>query len=67
MESLSTLNDVCEDIRRIASASDLPMLVDADTGWGSAFMIARTVREMIWFPMRLLRALLLYQGDRVLP
>jgi len=46
--AMTTLNDVCEDIRRIASASDLPLLVDADTGWGSALMIARTVREMTW-------------------
>tara|TARA_R110002096_G_scaffold17196_3_gene59460 strand:- start:4914 stop:5804 length:891 start_codon:yes stop_codon:yes gene_type:complete len=46
--AMTTLNDVCEDIRRIASATDLPLLVDADTGWGGAFMIARTVREMTW-------------------
>jgi methylisocitrate lyase len=46
--AMTTLNDVCEDIRRIASASDLPLLVDADTGWGSAFMINRTIREMTW-------------------
>ncbi len=46
--AITTLNDVCEDIRRIASATDLPLLVDADTGWGSALMIARTVREMTW-------------------
>lgn len=46
--AMTTLNDVCEDIRRIASATDAPLLVDADTGWGSAFMIARTVREMTW-------------------
>lgn len=46
--AITTLNDVCEDIRRIASASDVPLLVDADTGWGGAFMIARTVREMTW-------------------
>ncbi len=46
--AMTTLNDVCEDIRRIASVSDLPLLVDADTGWGSAFMISRTVREMTW-------------------
>jgi methylisocitrate lyase len=45
---MTTLNDVCEDIRRIASATDLPLLVDADTGWGSAFMISRTIREMTW-------------------
>ena len=43
---VSTLQDVCEDIRRITYISDLPLLVDADTGWGSAFSIARTVREM---------------------
>ncbi len=46
--AITTLNDVCEDIRRIASTTDLPLLVDADTGWGGAFMIARTVREMTW-------------------
>ncbi len=46
--AMTTLNDVCEDIRRIASVSNLPLLVDADTGWGSAFMISRTVREMTW-------------------
>ena len=44
--AMTTLGDVCEDIRRITSATELPLLVDADTGWGSAFMIARTVREM---------------------
>jgi methylisocitrate lyase len=43
---ITTLNDVCEDIRRITQASPLPLLVDADTGWGGAFMIARTIREM---------------------
>jgi methylisocitrate lyase len=46
--AMTTLNDVCEDVRRICSASDLPLLVDADTGWGSAFMIGRTIREMTW-------------------
>ena len=44
--AMTTLNDVCEDIRRISAATDLPLLVDADTGWGSAFMIGRTIREM---------------------
>jgi methylisocitrate lyase len=44
---MTSLNDVCEDIRRITGASALPLLVDADTGWGAAFNIARTVREMI--------------------
>jgi methylisocitrate lyase len=43
---LTTLNDVCEDVRRITLATELPLLVDADTGWGAAFMIARTVREL---------------------
>ena len=46
--AMTTLNDVCEDTRRIASATDLPLLVDADTGWGSAFMIGRTIRELTW-------------------
>src|SRR2546423_12437532 len=44
---ITTLNDVCEDIRRITQASPLPLLVDADTGWGGAFMVARTIREFI--------------------
>lgn len=44
---ITSLNDVCEDVRRIASASDLPLLVDADTGWGSAFNIARTIADLI--------------------
>lgn len=43
---MTSLNDVCEDIRRIAGATELPLLVDADTGWGGAFNIARTVKEM---------------------
>jgi methylisocitrate lyase len=43
---LTSLNDVCEDVRRIAGITDLPLLVDADTGWGQAFMIARTVRDL---------------------
>ncbi|MGH8377579.1 MAG: methylisocitrate lyase [Gammaproteobacteria bacterium] len=44
---ITSLNDVCEDIRRITGATRLPLLVDADTGWGAAFNIQRTVREMI--------------------
>ena len=44
---MTSLNDVCEDIRRITGATALPLLVDADTGWGAAFNIGRTVREMI--------------------
>jgi methylisocitrate lyase len=44
---MTSLNDVCEDVRRITAASDLPLLVDADTGWGGAFNIARTCSELI--------------------
>jgi len=44
---VTTLNDVCEDVRRITGATGLPLLVDADTGWGAAFSIARTTRELI--------------------
>ena len=36
---ITSLNDVCEDVRRITSATDVPLLVDADTGWGAAFNI----------------------------
>jgi len=43
---ITTLNDVLEDVRRITGATQLPLLVDADTGFGSAFSIARTVRDM---------------------
>lgn len=46
--AMTTLNDVTEDIRRITSVTDVPLLVDADTGWGSAFMIARAMRELTW-------------------
>ena len=44
---ISTMDDVLIDIRRITEASTLPLLVDADTGWGGAFNIARTVRSFI--------------------
>jgi len=44
---ITSRNDVCEDIRRITGATELPVLVDADTGWGSAFNIQRTVKEML--------------------
>jgi methylisocitrate lyase len=44
---ISTMDDVLIDVRRITEASTLPLLVDVDTGWGSAFNIARTVRSMI--------------------
>ncbi len=44
---ITSLNDVCEDVRRITSATELPLLVDADTGWGAAFNIVRTTRDLI--------------------
>jgi len=44
---MTSLNDVCEDVRRITGASALPLLVDADTGWGAAFNIAKTARDLI--------------------
>lgn len=43
---LTSLNDVIIDVDRITSASDLPLLVDIDTGWGGAFNIARTIKAM---------------------
>lgn len=43
---VTTLNDVVEDARRITGACDLPLLVDIDTGFGGAFNIARSIREM---------------------
>jgi len=43
---ITTLNDVLEDVRRITAATQLPLLVDIDTGFGGAFNIARTVKEM---------------------
>lgn len=43
---ISSVDDVLVDIRRITEACDLPLLVDADTGFGGAFNIARTVRAM---------------------
>jgi methylisocitrate lyase len=42
---ISTMDDVLTDIRRITEATALPLLVDADTGWGTAFNIARTVKS----------------------
>ena len=43
---ITTMDDVVEDASRITNASSLPLLVDIDTGWGGAFNIARTIREM---------------------
>lgn len=44
--AITTVNDVAEDAKRITGRIDLPLLVDIDTGWGGAFNIARTVKEM---------------------
>lgn len=44
---ITTVNDVLVDIERITQATALPLLVDADTGWGGAFSIARTVKSFI--------------------
>src|SRR5579862_2702361 len=44
---MTSLNDVCEDVRRITSACEMPLLVDADTGWGGAFNISKTCADLI--------------------
>lgn len=44
---ITNLNDVLIDVNRITSICDLPLLVDIDTGWGSAFNIERTIKSMI--------------------
>jgi methylisocitrate lyase len=44
---ITSINDLCEDARRITGATDLPLLVDADTGFGGAFNIARTCRDLL--------------------
>lgn len=46
---ISTMDDVLMDVRRITDITDLPVLVDIDTGWGGAFNIARTIKSMIKF------------------
>ncbi|OGT56896.1 MAG: methylisocitrate lyase [Gammaproteobacteria bacterium RIFCSPHIGHO2_12_FULL_43_28] len=43
---ITNLNDVVEDVSRITYACDLPLLVDIDTGWGSAFNIARAIKTL---------------------
>jgi methylisocitrate lyase len=43
---MTSLNDVIADVQRITAASSLPLLVDIDTGWGGAFNIAKTIRDM---------------------
>jgi len=46
---ITTMDDVLTDLRRITDTTELPVLVDIDTGWGSAFNIARTIKTMIKF------------------
>ncbi|MGH8678355.1 MAG: isocitrate lyase/phosphoenolpyruvate mutase family protein, partial [Burkholderiales bacterium] len=46
---ISMLDDVLTDVRRITDVCSLPLLVDVDTGFGSAFNIARTVKSLIKF------------------
>jgi len=43
---LTSLNDVAEEVRRITDVTMLPLLVDADTGWGEGFNISRTVKQL---------------------
>ena len=43
---ITSMQDVITDALRITGATDTPLLVDIDTGWGGAFSIARTIREM---------------------
>ena len=42
---ISTMEDVLTDARRIVEATQMPLLVDIDTGWGGAFNIGRTIRS----------------------
>jgi len=44
--AMTTLNDVVEEVRRISAVCKLPILVDADTGWGGPFMVGRTVAQL---------------------
>ena len=44
---ITSMEDVLIDVKRISNASSLPLLVDIDTGWGSAFNISRTIKEMV--------------------
>jgi methylisocitrate lyase len=44
---ISTMEDVLTDARRIVDATQMPLMVDIDTGWGGAFNIARTIRSFI--------------------
>ena len=45
---MTSMNDVLEDVKRITAVTNLPLLVDIDTGWGGAFNIARTIKELMF-------------------
>ena len=51
--ALTSLDNVLEDLRRIRGISNLPILVDCDTGWGSALNISKTTKEMSFLPAHL--------------
>jgi methylisocitrate lyase len=44
--AVTNLTDVCEDVRRVCGATELPLLVDADTGFGTGLAIGRAVRDL---------------------
>ena len=44
---ITSMEDLLTDVKRISNASSLPLLVDIDTGWGGAFNISRTIKEMV--------------------
>lgn len=45
--AMTSLDNVCEDVRRITSVTKTPLLVDMDTGWGSELNVARSVSQLI--------------------
>lgn len=44
---MTSLDNVCEDVRRITSITNTPLLVDMDTGWGNELNISRAVSQLI--------------------
>lgn len=44
---VTTLDNALEDVRRITAATDLPLIVDIDTGWGSAMMVEKSIKSMV--------------------
>lgn len=45
--AVTSLDNVCEEVRRITSVTALPLIVDMDTGWGSALNVSRSVSQLI--------------------